>query len=115
MVKIEQSPECECSMDCSSICLFIRSHIQGALHYESLQICLKVLFHPPFTFFVDEVETIASVNSILPQYLSILSINEILQNNSKISCIYQESMFLSIHKDQQESQWMKGFEDNGGK
>ena len=82
MVKIEQSPECECSMDCSSICLFIRSVIQGAMHYESLQICLKVLFHPPFTFFVDEVETRglqSSVNSILPQYLSILSINEILQ------------------------------------
>ena len=52
------------------------------MHYESLQICLKVLIHLPFTFFVDEVETRglqSSVKSILPQYLSILSINEILQ------------------------------------
>ena len=105
MVKIEQSPECECSMDCSSIFLFIRSVIQGAMHYESLQICLKVLIHLPFTFFVDEVETRglqSSVKSISPQYLSLLSINEILQIIPKYHA-FQESIFINTQGPARES------------
>ena len=68
-----------------------------------------------FSFFVDEVETMFDIKCrILFQYLSILSIDEILQIIPKYQT-YQESMFLSIHKDQQECQWTKAFKVDGGK
>ena len=68
-----------------------------------------------FSFFVDEVETMFDIKCrILFQYLSILFIDEILQIIPKYQT-YQESMFLSIHKDQQECQWTKAFKVDGGK